>query len=83
MSQERADKLIERAAELGTGISPERDLWPDIAAADKALHEVAGEIHEALVGWLAALLAVHVGAALWHHFARRDAVLTRMLRGQP
>ena len=31
MSQERADKLIERAAELGTGISPERDLWPGIA----------------------------------------------------
>ena len=57
--------------------------WPDIAAADKALHEMAGEIHETLVGWLAALLAVHVGAALWHHFARRDAVLTRMLRGQP
>lgn len=57
--------------------------WPDIAAADKALHEMAGEIHEALVGCLAALLAVHVAAALWHHFARKDAVLTRMLRGQP
>jgi hypothetical protein len=31
MSQERADNLIERAAELGTGLSPERDLWPGIA----------------------------------------------------
>jgi cytochrome b561 len=57
--------------------------WPDIAAADKQLHEVAGDIHEALVWWLVAILAIHVGAALWHHFFRRDTVLIRMLRGRP
>jgi len=29
----------------------------------------------------AALLAAHVGAALWHHFHAKDGVLNRMLRG--
>jgi len=55
--------------------------WPKIASADKTLHEIAEDIHEALVWWLVAVLAVHVAAALWHHFARRDTVLLRMLRG--
>ncbi len=36
-------------------------------------------LHQTLFWSLAALLAVHVGAALWHHFARRDDVLRRML----
>lgn len=55
--------------------------WPKIAAADTALHEIAKDLHEALVWWLVAVLAVHVAAALWHHFAKRDTVLLRMLRG--
>lgn len=29
----------------------------------------------------AAVLALHVGAALWHHYGARDGVLRRMLRG--
>jgi len=57
--------------------------WPDIASADKELHEVAEEVHELLVWLLVAFLALHMAAALWHHFFRRDAVLLRMLRGQP
>lgn len=36
-------------------------------------------LHQTLFWALAALLAVHVGAALWHHFRRRDEVLKRML----
>lgn len=55
--------------------------WPAMATADEHLHEIAGELHEALVWCLATVLVVHVAAALWHHFARRDAVLLRMLRG--
>jgi cytochrome b561 len=32
------------------------------------------------LGWLMfAVLALHVGAALWHHFAKRDATLAQML----
>jgi cytochrome b561 len=32
------------------------------------------------LGWLLfSLLVLHIGAALWHHFIRRDATLTQML----
>ena len=56
--------------------------WPAIAAPDQQLHEIAEELHENLVWWLVAVLAIHVAAALWHHFGKRDRVLLRMLRGQ-
>ena len=36
------------------------------------------QIHRACWKAGAALLALHVAAALWHHFARRDGVLRRM-----
>lgn len=36
-------------------------------------------LHQGLFWSLAALLAVHVGAALWHHFGQHDDVLRRML----
>lgn len=56
--------------------------WPDIAAVDQQLHAYAEDLHEALIWWLVAILAVHVAAALWHHFVKRDGVLRKMLRGQ-
>jgi len=35
-----------------------------------------------LIGFAIAILALmHIGAALYHHFVRMDAVLMRMLRG--
>ncbi|MGA7452130.1 MAG: hypothetical protein WBW73_12890 [Rhodoplanes sp.] len=30
---------------------------------------------------IAILVLMHIGAALYHHFVRKDAVLMRMLRG--
>jgi cytochrome b561 len=36
-------------------------------------------LHQVLFWLLVALLVVHVGAALWHHFKQRDDVLRRML----
>jgi cytochrome b561 len=54
---------------------------PDSAAADQQLHEFAKELHEALIWCLVIILVVHVAAALWHHFVKRDEVLRRMLRG--
>jgi cytochrome b561 len=57
--------------------------WPRIAAPDKALHEIAEELHEGLIWAMAAVLAVHVAAAVFHHFVKRDQVLRRMLRGNP
>ena len=38
-------------------------------------------LHQTLFWILVALLVVHVGAALWHHFRQRDDVLRRMLIG--
>lgn len=38
-------------------------------------------VHQALFWLLMALLVVHGGAALWHHFKQRDDVLRRMLAG--
>jgi cytochrome b561 len=52
---------------------------PAIAAADKAASDLAAMVHFSLGMALAALLAVHVGAALRHHFVQRDEVLKRML----
>lgn len=44
------------------------------------LEEVMWAIHSFLGKWVAwALVVVHVGAALVHHFVRRDTVLRRML----
>lgn len=57
---------------------PLADLVPDPAAAEGLLKRV-----HALGAWfLAALLAVHVAAALRHHLLLRDDVLRRMLPGR-
>ncbi len=40
--------------------------------------EAAAEAHSVLRLVLLALIALHVGAALWHHFVRRDGLLARM-----
>jgi cytochrome b561 len=55
---------------------------PPLLAADKDLARVLGDVHEALAWTLMALLVLHVGAALQHHFIARDATLRRML-GRP
>ena len=56
---------------------------PPLGGADAALKAIARERHEWLFYTLAALVLLHVAAALWHHFHLRDATLSRMLgRGQ-
>ncbi|MDR3440155.1 cytochrome b [Telmatospirillum sp.] len=45
----------------------------------KPVAEAIEDLHSAAAWILMALLVVHVGAALWHHFARKDDVLRRML----
>lgn len=52
---------------------------PDITGPDKRLQEVSTSAHVALFIALAALVAVHIGAALRHHYLRHDDVLRRML----
>jgi cytochrome b561 len=43
--------------------------------------DLFGEIHKACWKVGAVVLALHVVAALWHEYVKRDGVLTRMLRG--
>ena len=59
--------------------------WPSLPGLDgggveeqKALAKQFYELHELLANALWLLLALHVGAALMHHFWRRDEVLLRM-----
>ncbi|NKB98284.1 MAG: hypothetical protein GKR90_07290 [Pseudomonadales bacterium] len=52
--------------------------FPDLVASSAALKDTLAEIHETLAGVLAALAALHIGAALWHHFKEKDEVLHRM-----
>jgi len=46
---------------------------------DKLIHDVTEVAHVGLWYLFAALLALHVGAALWHHMAKKDDTLKRML----
>ena len=53
--------------------------WPNLLGPDEAMGKLFESWHDQLVSLLLVLLCIHVGAALWHHFYRRDAVLVRML----
>ena len=56
---------------------------PQLLAPGSSLHEFLEEAHE-IAGYLLILLAaLHVAAALWHHFVLRDGVLKRMVSGRP
>jgi len=52
---------------------------PALAAKGDRWAHTAGDIHTLLVNVLLGLVAVHVLAALYHHFIARDRVLKRML----
>jgi cytochrome b561 len=54
-------------------------IWPE----NRALSEQLFAVHAVIGVTLAVLIAIHVAAALYHHFIRRDEVLLRMVgRGQ-
>jgi cytochrome b561 len=55
---------------------------PDFVSPDKALAEAIKPLHKILAFTLAALVLVHVGAALKHHFVDRDGLLDRMRPGR-
>jgi cytochrome b561 len=52
---------------------------PALAAFDAQTKALARETHETLFYVLAALVAVHAMAALWHHYRVKDRTLVRML----
>jgi cytochrome b561 len=55
-------------------------IWPlpDFVPADKALAEAIKPLHWMLAYCLAALVLVHVAAAIKHHYVDRDGLLGRM-----
>lgn len=54
--------------------------WPKLAVTkDMPIVGAAHETHEVLGFTFAALVVLHVGAALYHHFALKDPTLRRML----
>jgi len=59
--------------------------WFDVPSLTRGLDPVwkprALLLHQSLFWILVALLVLHVGAALWHHFRQRDNVLRRMISG--
>jgi cytochrome b561 len=52
---------------------------PDMVPKSKSLYEAFITTHETLAWVLAAVVVLHVAAALKHHFMLRDDVLRRML----
>jgi len=56
---------------------------PALIAPDRVLGRTLEGIHSVVSYALLALVAVHVAAALYHHFVRHDAVLRRMLPRRP
>jgi cytochrome b561 len=54
---------------------------PDFMPADKALAETAKQVHALLAYGLAALVLLHIAAALKHQIIDRDGLLARMLPG--
>jgi len=62
--------------------------WPKLgfitALSDSAKRQVGGNahaMHETLAYFAIALIVLHIGAALYHHYGRRDQVLRRILPG--
>jgi cytochrome b561 len=56
---------------------------PDLVPVDRALAEAIKPWHANLAWALATLTALHVAAALKHHFVDRDGLLARMRPGRP
>jgi cytochrome b561 len=65
---------------------PFRIFWliplPAIVAPDKATADLVALVHGGLFALLALVLVAHIGAALRHHFVKRNTVLVRMLPGE-
>ena len=52
---------------------------PNLVGPDRRLAHILLLTHESMAWLLLTVVAVHVFAALWHHFMLRDSVLLRML----
>jgi cytochrome b561 len=53
--------------------------FPALIGENNDLQEALEEVHELLFTLMLVVVAVHIAAALYHHFILRDSVLRRML----
>ncbi len=72
------------AGYIGISLFPALDIFgffslPGVVAPDKEASKTAFAVHGWLVIVLGVLIAVHVGAALYHYLIRKDDVLGRMI----
>jgi cytochrome b561 len=72
------------AGYIGISLFPALDIFglfslPGVVAPDKEAAKTAFAVHKLLVVLLVLLIAVHVAAALFHYFIRKDNVLGRMI----
>ena len=56
---------------------------PQYTSPDKVAAGAYEDRHILFAYVLLALIVLHVAAAVWHHFVRRDRVASRMLTGMP
>ena len=56
---------------------------PQITSPDRVAARSYEDRHILFAYVLLALIGIHFGAALWHHFVRRDRVTARMIDGDP
>ena len=54
---------------------------PMIAPADRALSDQLLLVHRTIGLTIACFVTVHIAAAIYHHFVRKDGVLMRMITG--
>jgi cytochrome b561 len=52
-----------------------------IAPANRALSDQLLFVHRWTGATIACLVTVHIAAAIYHHFVRRDGVLMRLITG--
>jgi cytochrome b561 len=52
-------------------------IWPE----NRAFSEQLFGVHRLIGAAIACLVAAHIGAALYHHFVRKDRILMRMITG--
>ncbi len=71
------------AGYLGTSyygaLSPFGIPLPVVTAKDEKFAEQVFEVHELMAFALLALIALHIGAAIYHRFVRKDRIVERML----
>jgi len=72
------------AGYVGISLFPALDIFglfslPAVTAPNKAAANTVLAVHKGLAAALVLLIAVHVAAALFHYFVRKDNVLARMI----